>query len=333
MPTINDYKKATLKKWTGVDGDINTLESKWLKSLVSPYTGAIPDMWRKYLVSLGYTDYSLDQKAMKYLGDRGYTGSITNRWYQYWKNGGVAAETAALTSRFTTPPTNTRMRLIDNLIISLKKANVWSKLDAFYMLAAADTQSSLLNWVSTSYNLTAVNSPAFVVDRGYTGDGSTSYLETSFNPTTAVGAKFTQNSASQGLWSLTNLANAGASSFDMGNTSAQIDRQGVVAGQAVGRSNTGAGIVIAPGAYPGDASWSRTASNVWEGYAQGIDAGGGTDASAAMTNASFRILSVTAAAFGVNQIASADWGSGMTAAERLAIKSARQIYLQAVGAV
>jgi hypothetical protein len=45
-------------------------------------------MWRKYLTNLGYTDYSIDQKAMRYLGDLGYTGSITNRWYQYWKNGG-----------------------------------------------------------------------------------------------------------------------------------------------------------------------------------------------------------------------------------------------------
>lgn len=238
-----------------------------------------------------------------------------------------------LFDRFTTPPTTDRRVLINALIKSLIQAGIWDKLDAFYMLAAADAQSSLLNWVSTSYNLTAINSPAFVTDRGYTGDGSTSYLETSFNPTTAVGAKFTQNAASQGLWSLTNLANAGASSFDMGNTSAQIDRQGVVAGQAVGRSNTGAGIVIAPGAYPGDASWSRTASNVWEGYAQGVDAGGGTDASVALTNATFRLLSVSAGAFGVNQLASADWGSGMSAAERLAIKTARQTYLQAVGAV
>lgn len=88
MPTINDYKKATLKTLTGTNGDINTLESKWLKSVVAPYVGAIPDMWRKYLTNLGYTDYSIDQKAMRYLGDLGYTGSITNRWYQYWKNGG-----------------------------------------------------------------------------------------------------------------------------------------------------------------------------------------------------------------------------------------------------
>lgn len=239
-------------------------------------------------------------------------------------------------------PSDTRKRLVSNFIVELKDKGPWFKMDACYMLAsglddpgyttAHDATAALQNWVKNAYNLTAVNSPAFVVDRGYTGDGSTSYLETGFNPTTAVGAKFTQNSGAMGLWSRTNLANGGASSFDMGNTNSQIDRQGVVSGQAVGRSNTGAGIVIAPGAYPGDASWSRTASNVWEGYAQGVDAGGGTDASAALTNATFRLLSLNSGAFGVNQLSSADWGSGMSDAERLAIKTARQTFLQAIGA-
>lgn len=246
--------------------------------------------------------------------------------------GKYGAEARALFARFSVQPTDARKTLVNNLIGSLKTAGVWAKLDAFYMLAAADAQSALLNWVSTSYNLTAVNSPAFVAEQGYTGDGSTSYLETGFNPTTATSPKFVQDSASQVIHSRTNLANAGASSFDMGNVNAQIDRQGVVAGQAVGRANTGSGIVIAPGAYPGDAGWSRTASNVWEGYAQGLDAGGGTDASVAGTNASFRLLSVNASSFGVNQLASANFGSGMTAAEHLALKAARLTYLQAIGA-
>lgn len=244
----------------------------------------------------------------------------------------VNDEAAALVERFATPPTEARKALIDAFWSTPNIKPVMAKLDAFYMPAGIDAQSSLLNWVSTSYNLTAVNSPAFVVDRGYTGDGLTSYLDTGFNPTTAVGAKFTQNSASLGLWSRTNLNNAGAASNDMGNVNAQITRQGAVSGQSVGRANTGSGVLIGAGAYPGDVGWSRTASNVWEGYAQGLDAGGGTDASAAMTNATIRILSVNASLFGVNQIASAHIGGGLSAADHLVLKTARQTFLQAIGA-
>lgn len=237
-----------------------------------------------------------------------------------------------LFDRFTTPPATDRRVLINTLIKSLVQAGVWDKLDAFYMLAAADAQSSLLNWVSTSYNLTAVNSPAVVANQGYTGDGSTSYLDTGFNPTTAVGAKFVQDSASIGLWSRTNLNNGGSASNDMGNTNAHIVRQGAVSGQSTGRANTGAGVLIGPGTYPGDVGWSRTASNVWEGYGQGVDVGGGTDASVAMTNATIRILSVNSGLFGVNQVASAHISGGLSAAEFLALKNARQTFLQAIGA-
>ena len=233
---------------------------------------------------------------------------------------------------FTTPPTTDRRVLINALIKSLIQAGIWDKLDAFYMMAAADAQSSLLNWVSTSYNLTAVNSPAFVADRGYTGDGSTSYLDTNFNPTTAVGAKFVQDSANMGLWSRTDLQNAAASSFDMGQTNAQIDRFVSVAGRATGRANTGSGVTFGDGFYPKHAMWSRTAAAVWESYAQGVDAGGGTTASAAMTNANFRILSVAAGQFGANQIAAAHFGSGLSAVEAGALYSALNTFMVAVGA-
>ena len=242
------------------------------------------------------------------------------------------AEAATLVSRFTAPPTDARKLLIDTLVGSLKTAGVWSKLDAFYMLAAADAQSSLLNWVSTSYNLTAINSPALEVDRGYTGDGSTSYLDTNFNPTTAVGAKFVQDSAHNGIWSRTNLNNGGASSNDAGALSSQIARQAAVSGNALGRANTGSGILIGAGAYPGHICWSRTAAAVWEGYAQGVDSGGGTDASAAITNANMRLLSFNGAAFGVNQLAVGHMGSGLSAVEVSALYTAVRAYLQAIGA-
>jgi hypothetical protein len=242
------------------------------------------------------------------------------------------AEAATLVARLTSPPTDARKRLIDALIGSLKTGGVWSKLDAFYMLAAADAQSSLLNWVSTSYNLTAVNSPAFVTDRGYTGDGSTSYLETSFNPTTAPSPKFVQDSAHAAVWSRTNLPNGAGDSFEFGSSNSYIARAVSLSGRGVTRPNAASAQLIGNAAYPGYAAWARSAAAVWEAYSQGADSGGGTTASAAPINTTFAILRSRDGSFGANQIATAHFGSNLTAGEVASAYTAIQTYLQAIGA-
>lgn len=237
-----------------------------------------------------------------------------------------------LFDRFTTPPATDRRVLINTLIKSLVQAGIWDKLDAFYMLAAADAQSSLLNWVSTSYNLTAVNSPAFVANQGYTGDGATSYLDTGFNPTTAPSPKFVQDSAHQALWSRTNNPNGAADSFDFGSSNSYISRAVSLSGRGATRPNAASAQLIGSGAYPGYAGWTRSAAAVWEGYAQGVDSGGGTTASAAPVNSTFAILRSRDGSFGANQIATAHFGSNLTAGEVAAAYAALQTYLQAIGA-
>lgn len=87
MPTINDYKKTALKN-LGYTGNINDAEYRYLRALVTPYKGTIPDMWKKYLVSLGYTTGTLNDRLMRYFSSLGYTGTINQRWYKFWKEGG-----------------------------------------------------------------------------------------------------------------------------------------------------------------------------------------------------------------------------------------------------
>lgn len=125
---------------------------------------------------------------------------------------GYSAEAMALFARFTTPPTVARKTLINNMIVALKAAGVWAKLDCLWLEAAADSQAARQNWMRDAFNLTAINSPNFTVDRGYAGDGSTSYLLTAFTPSTA-GGKLTQNAASAGDWM---IAPAGDNSMDFG---------------------------------------------------------------------------------------------------------------------
>ncbi|WP_336802535.1 hypothetical protein, partial [Kaistia sp. MMO-174] len=72
-------------------------------------------------------------------------------------------------ARLTNQPTTARKKLYNDLIVSLKTAGVWAKLDALYVLAAADAQAARQNLVANAYNISASGSPVFTADRGYTG--------------------------------------------------------------------------------------------------------------------------------------------------------------------
>lgn len=239
-------------------------------------------------------------------------------------------ESLALFARFTTPPDDARKVLINNFISALIAGGVWAKLDALYVLAAADNQAARQNWVQNLYNATAVSSPTFVADRYYAGDGTTSYLSTGFNPTTASSPKFTQNSAHLGHWSLSSLANAGSTSFDVGQTQARISR--LTSGQAEVRPNVSVVTTNISGSYPGSTIWSRSGAAAYAAYAQGVNAGSGTTASTAPQNSVFRICSVVAA-FGVNQEAIMHIGGDLSAGEVSTFYAAQLAYLQGVGAV
>jgi hypothetical protein len=254
-------------------------------------------------------------------------------------SGPVNQEAADLIARFSSQPDATREEHIDILVGSLKTAGVWTKLDALYILAAHDAQAAQQNWVADAFNLTLANAPTFAVDQGYTGNGTTSYLETSFNPTTAVSPKFVQNDAHLGIWSLTDLPNGGATSSDIGTFGVSfIGRRNTVAGEAIARINlvsTTFDLTAAALAYPNHVMWSRSASNVWRAYAAGVDVNGGTDVSGALDNLSFRILGASGGTprYGVNQIAVAHWGANLTATEAGDLYTALAVYLTAVGAI
>jgi len=119
----------------------------------------------------------------------------------------------ALFARMTSQPTPTRMALINTMIVSLKGAGLWSTSDAIWVMAAADSQAMTLNWVQNLYNLTPVNSPTFVVDRGVSGDGSTSYLNTGLSPG-AGGLQYSTNSCHMSCYVRT--SRAANSVYDMG---------------------------------------------------------------------------------------------------------------------
>ncbi len=102
----------------------------------------------------------------------------------------------------------THQNAYDAYICGLVTDSLWSKFDVLYILATQNATTALLNLVSTSYNGIANGSPAFTVDRGYTGvDGSsTVYIDTGFNAATAPSPQYTTNLAHVSFWAVNNAS-------------------------------------------------------------------------------------------------------------------------------
>lgn len=124
--------------------------------------------------------------------------------------GGADADAAALIALMSVAPDSTRQGHINTLVTALKGAGCWAKLDELWIMAAHDAQAARLGWKRYK-NLTAVNSPTFTVDQGFAGNGTTSYLDTNFVPSTN-GVQYTLNDASFGVYSRTSYS---AVSYEM----------------------------------------------------------------------------------------------------------------------
>lgn len=109
----------------------------------------------------------------------------------------VSAAAIELYARMTVRPSRARRTKIESLISSLHAAGVWRRLDGFYMFAAHDIQAARLNWVGCMADVTSVNAPTFLIDRGFSGDGAAAYLDTN----TAVSSLdiFQPNDATVGI--------------------------------------------------------------------------------------------------------------------------------------
>lgn len=231
---------------------------------------------------------------------------------------------------FTAPPTDARRTLINACVLALKAGGIWNLLDILYALAAADGQAARINWKNPgTFTATAVNSPVFTADRGFAGDGSTSYVDTVWSPATN-GVNFTRNSASYGGWQTTE-ANAAQPLLGTGASGANqlFARSG---GVAAGRINQTAGSVT--GTVSSSIGWTdvvRPSAGSQSIAQNGVSVGTGVLASVAVPNESFTILKATAA-FSAQQAAAAFVGGALNSTQRLALYNAMLAYMQGVGA-
>jgi hypothetical protein len=101
------------------------------------------------------------------------------------------------TTQGYTLPSPSQQLLQNQLVVDLKDAGVWSKLDTFAVFATdGDSNFALIDWKRlTQY--TGVNSPTFNVNEGFEGNGTSSYLNTNYNPNTNA-VNLSLNSTSMG---------------------------------------------------------------------------------------------------------------------------------------
>lgn len=245
-------------------------------------------------------------------------------------------EAVAFFQRLATQPSAARKALYNALIGALVAAGVWTKLDALYLLAAADQATALTNLARASYGATAVNSPAFTADLGFTG-GSPKFINTNFNPSTA-GGNWAQNSASAFAWSNKTAQDAGAI-FGMvtatGGRSVEIFPR-FLDNNAYTALNVN-NIDQATASLDGSGLWllTRVAAAGYDVYRNGALLASKTATSNVLQNSNLAILLHTGAAanyFGGTALC-AGFGSGLSPAEQLALYDALHAYLQAVAGI
>ncbi|MGV3553069.1 hypothetical protein [Rhizobium sp.] len=243
-------------------------------------------------------------------------------------------ETESLVARFTTPPTTARKGLINDLIRSLKLAGVWAKLDALYILAAADSQAARQNWVQNLYHCTAVAAPTFTVDRGYQGDGMASYLDTGFAAATA-GGKYALNNASVFAWSRSNVRLSSSpiiGSALVGGSRVFLNPWNA-SNNFVAHSINGGGWFneFTPAAADGLFTLSRSVSTQYAVYRNAVLLGTTVQGAASLTSSPMCLLS-SGDVFGTRQIAVGGFGQSLTQQNVADLYAASNIYLTAIGA-
>lgn len=137
------------------------------------------------------------------------------------QNNSFDADYQAVLNRATalgyTLPSASQQIKQNNLVLALKAGGIWNKLDVLYIFANdGGSNFSTLNWKSPlNFQATLINTPTFTTNQGFTGNGTSSYINTNFIPL-VNGVNYTLNNASRYLYLYTGGA---SSSLDGTDTS------------------------------------------------------------------------------------------------------------------
>jgi hypothetical protein len=226
------------------------------------------------------------------------------------------------------PASAARAAALDTFVRAMKTGGVWAKFDVLYLLAAHARAAARVNLANPgTFDATEVDAAnlAFTTDRGFTSNGSSSYLQTNLNPTVGT-LKFLRDNASLSVWSLTDSDISGAE-IGNGTVSRLISRN---SGSLSSRANSGTTGPTTVADSLGLIGWSRDASDHQDNFKGASIVGSPVAASAALTNAVFRVCT-SASTYSTRQLALAAIG-GEVASVLPAYHAAALAYMQAVGA-
>lgn len=250
------------------------------------------------------------------------------------KRDDYCVEAKALFARFTTAPSRKYKRAIDQLIRALKKAGVWTKLDALYVFAAANSQSAVLNWIANAYNATLVDSAnvTFTAGVGFAGNGSSSYVDSNFDPTTASSPQFQRNSLTFGFWSNTAAVVASSAAGFLNTTG--VTRTARFTGDVVnGRANQATATASAGGSCTDGTGLHlviRSASSAVRVTQNGATLGSNATSSVAPVAGSLRFGSASASIFSTVQFRAGVIGAALSTTEDAAMYAALSAYFAAI---
>lgn len=235
-----------------------------------------------------------------------------------------------------TPFTTPRKVLINNLVVQLKADGNWNVMDRMYLLANESADQGLVSLINPlSTNASPVSSPNFVIDRGYTSNGTTSYIDTNYNPATD-GVNFILNDSSLGVYSRTNIAQ---NSYDFGSYKSSTTVRTQIACRKIGDVTESAmSTVNVPGVTAASSlslmTIARNSSTHVETFQAGASLGAITDGSTSLSSLKLFIgctsFDNTPLVFSTRQIAFAFAGS--SAIDQAALYSAIQTFMTAIGA-
>ncbi len=192
-----------------------------------------------------------------------------------------------------------------------------AEFDRLYIHGLSNSIAARTSFVNPDSTIaTEVNAPTFTANRGYQGNGTTSYLNTNFNPSTQ-GVKYTQSSASLFVYSRTNVAanyiDIGA--IDASNKSFIAPKNADVFSYYPTNLSTSIG---SPQATPADSLGlyqTRLLSGVLNFYKQGVAIGSLAMTPVAIPTVPFYLLAGdntnTPVLFSARQISVSGMGSGL----------------------
>lgn len=220
-------------------------------------------------------------------------------------------------------------------ISGLRTDGLLATADIIAPFGAASSVQALIDIVG-SRALSPVSAPTFAAYGGYTGNGSSSYVNLNFNPSTA-GGHYALGSASVGVYIRTNRAPGGGGT-QMGDVGCQDGSTYILPLYTddnvyfgVNESST-----LVSAASPGSSGFwvaSRTSTTALAGYRNGsqIAAGPGGTATSITATALYAGISLRTSVFSTDQIALYWVGSGLDATQNANLYTRVQTLAAALG--